>query len=143
MTTEAKKQVPIEAGYFTIPEKAGGPPKLLGSRCKACGERFFPRRLVCAKCLSRDVENIELSGKGKLYTYTHVHVPMFGAQRTDLSKYCVGQVDLPEGVRIQTILMGDPAKLEIGMEMEIGLETLRQDDEGNDVVIYRFRPLGA
>jgi hypothetical protein len=28
------------------------------------------------------------------------------------------------------------------MEVEIDLETLRQDKDGNDVVIYRFRPAG-
>jgi hypothetical protein len=29
------------------------------------------------------------------------------------------------------------------MEVEIDLEVLREDRDGNDVVIYRFRPLGS
>ncbi len=29
------------------------------------------------------------------------------------------------------------------MEVDIDLETLRQDKDGNDVVIYRFRPADA
>ena len=28
------------------------------------------------------------------------------------------------------------------MQVEIDLETLRQDTDGNEVVIYRFRPAG-
>ena len=35
---------PIEDGYFTIPDDPAEPPRLLGSRCPACGEVFFPRR---------------------------------------------------------------------------------------------------
>ena len=57
--------------------------------------------------------------------------------------YGVGQVDLPEGPRIQAILMGGPDDFAIGMEMEIDLETLRTKDDGDEVVIYRFRPVGA
>lgn len=145
MTNAGAKQVPIEEGYFTIPAKAGESPKLLGSRCMTCGEHFFPRRLVCARpdCLGRELENVELSTRGTLYTHTHVFVPMFGAQRTDLNEYDVGQVDLPEGVRVQTTLVGDRAQIKVGAEMEIVLEKLREDEQGNDVVIYRFRPVGA
>jgi uncharacterized OB-fold protein len=53
----------------------------------------------------------------------------------------VGQVDLPEGPRVQSILLGGPDDFEIGMELEIDLEVLRQDERGDDVVIYRFRPV--
>jgi hypothetical protein len=41
-TTMAR--VPIEEGFFRIPDDPGEPPRLLGSRCPACGEAFFPRR---------------------------------------------------------------------------------------------------
>ena len=44
-------RVPIEEGYFRIPDDPEAPPVLLGSRCPNCGEVFFPRRLVCAQCL--------------------------------------------------------------------------------------------
>jgi hypothetical protein len=37
--------------------------------------------------------------------------------------------------------MGDAADFEIGMELETDLETLRTNSDGDDVVIYRFRPL--
>ena len=60
-----------------------------------------------------------------------------------MSEYAVGQVDLPEGPRVQAILMGSPGDFSIGMRLELGLETLRRDADGNDVVIYRFAPVGA
>ena len=90
------RRVPVEAGFFTIPESDGETPRLLGSRCSACGEVFFPRRVVCAKCLSRDTAPLELGPRGRLYTYTYTHVPMFGALRADLKRRgsVIGPYDL-------------------------------------------------
>ncbi|MEY2418485.1 MAG: hypothetical protein QOG90_1165, partial [Actinomycetota bacterium] len=45
-----------------------------------------------------------------------------------------------EGPRIQAILQGEPGDFSIGMQLQLDVETLRQDEDGNDVVIYRFRP---
>ena len=48
---------------------------------------------------------------------------------------------LPEGPRIQAILLGEATDFEIGMELDLDLETLRTNADGDDVVIYRFRPV--
>lgn len=142
MSEERPKRVPIEAGFFTIPDDPGQSPRLLGSRCRACGEHFFPRRRVCAKCLAVDTENVLLGPRGTLYTWTYVHLPLFGSARAEHGGYAVGQVDLPEGPRIQAVLSGGPDDFRIGMPMTLELETLRQDREGRSVVIHRFRPAG-
>ena len=134
-------QVPIEPGYFTVPTDPGAPPQLLGSRCPGCGEHFYPRRMVCAKCLHEGCDDVELSPRGTLYTWTYVHVPLFAKKDGSVDAYVVGQVDLPEGPRVQAILVGGPYDFSIGMELEIDLETLSQDKDGNDVVIYRFKPV--
>ena len=136
-------RVPIEEGFFRIPEDPAEPPRLLGSRCPNCGEVFFPRRLVCAKCLFEGCDDVELSTSGRLWTWTYCHVPLFGRKDADVEGYGVGQVDLPEGPRVQSILLGGPDDFEIGMELEIDLEVLRRDERGDDVVIYRFRPVTA
>ena len=134
-------RVPIEEGYFRIPDDPGASPVLLGSRCPNCGEVFFPRRMVCAQCLHEGTDDVDLSTRGRLWTWTYCHVPLFGKKDADVPGYGVGQVDLPEGPRIQAILMDDAADFEIGMELETDLETLRTNSDGDDVVIYRFRPL--
>jgi uncharacterized OB-fold protein len=137
-------RVSIAPEYFSVPDDGAADPRprLLGSRCPACGEHFYPRRLVCAKCLHEGCEDVVLSPTGTLWTYTYVHVPLFAKKDAKVDAYGVGQVDLPEGPRIQAILVGGPDDFEIGMDLELDTETLRQDDEGNDVVIYRFRPVG-
>lgn len=140
MRQTAKERVPIEPGYFTIPDDAAEPPRLLGSRCQSCGEHFFPRRPVCAKCCHRGTDDVKLSPHGTLYTYTYIHVPLFNSQRATDGGYAVGQIDLPEGPRIQSVLDGGPDDFKIGMSMNMELETLRENKEGQEVVVFRFRP---
>ncbi len=134
---------PIEDGYFTIPDEAGEPPRLLGSRCPACGEHFFPRRVVCGRCLAEGCADVLLGPRGHIYTWTYVHVPLFAKRDRKVSSYGVAQVDLPEGPRVQGILLGESDDFHIGMEVELDLETLGQDAEGDEVVIFRFRPVGS
>ena len=136
-------RVAIEDGYFTIPDDPAEPPRLLGSRCQRCGEVFYPRRHVCAKCLHEGCDDVELGPRGHLYTWTYVHVPLFAKKDGSVDAYGVGQIDLPEGPRVQSILVGGPDDFEIGMELELDFETLKQDKDGNDVVIFRFRPVVA
>jgi uncharacterized OB-fold protein len=134
-------RVPVEEWYFTVPGDPTVAPRLLGSRCGACGEHFFPRRLVCARCLAEGCEDIELGPRGRLWTWTYVHVPLFAKKDARVDAYGVGQVDLPEGPRVQSILRGEAGDFSIGMEMELDLESLRTDDDGREVVIFRFRPV--
>lgn len=134
-------RVPVEDGYFTVPDDPAEAPRLLGSRCGACGEHFFPRRHVCARCLAEGCEDVVLGPRGRLWTWTYVHVPLFAKKDARVAAYGVGQVDLPEGPRVQAILVGGPGDFRIGMDMELDLETLRTDDDGREVVIFRFRPV--
>ncbi len=140
MSESRKARVPLEPGYFTVPADPATPPRLLGSRCCECGEHFFPRRPVCAKCCHRNTDDIELSSSGTLYTYTYLFVPLFNSKRATDGGYGVGQIDLPEGPRIQSVLRGGPDDFEIGMAMEMELETLRENEQGENVVIFRFCP---
>lgn len=133
-------RVSMAEDYFEVSEDPAAPVRLKGSKCQACGEVFYPRRIVCAKCLNEGTDDVLLSTSGTLFTWTWVHVPLFAKTDATVSQYGVGQVDLPDGPRIQAILTGGPGDFSIGMHMELDVETLRQDDEGNDVVIYRFKP---
>jgi uncharacterized OB-fold protein len=141
MTTASQPTwVPIEPGFFTIPSDRTQAPRLLGSRCVACQEVFFPRREICARCLGRETVDLLLGPRGTLYTWTYAHFPLFGSRRADAGGYGVGQVDLPEGPRVQAVLSGGPADFRVGMEMELELEVLRENSKGEEVVIFRFRP---
>jgi uncharacterized OB-fold protein len=140
MAEPTRRRVPIEPGFFTIPDDPEAEPQLLGSRCRACGEHFFPRRVVCARCLAQGCDDVLLGPRGTLWTFTWVHVPFFGKKQAGAAGYGVGQVDLPEGPRIQAVLSGAQGDFAIGMPMRLELETLGETPEGDAVVIHRFRP---
>lgn len=70
--------------------------RLVGSRCEACGAASWPARAVCERCGSAHVVVAEMSTTGKLVTFTTVHVSRAGLP----APYVLGQVDLPDGVRI-------------------------------------------
>jgi uncharacterized OB-fold protein len=142
MSETAKARIPIKPGYFSVPDDPAAPPQILGTRCNRCGECFFPRRRVCAKCLSLDTADAALSAEGSLYSYTFVHFPLFGSMNLEhFGGYGVGQVDLPEGPRLQVPLAGKQEEFRIGQKVRAELEKLRDDDMGREVMIIRFRPV--
>ena len=136
-----KKQVPVQEGLFTMPTLPGESSCLLGSRCKVCGEAFFPRQSMCANCCAETCEPIVLSTRGVLFSYTNVNHPVPGGYKGKIP-FGVGTVDLPEGVRVTTRLTEhDTSKLRKGMEVEMVLEPLFEDEEGNELVGFSFRPI--
>jgi uncharacterized OB-fold protein len=138
--SEGRKRIPLAAGAFTIPDDPREPPRLLGTRCESCGEHFYPRRVICARCLSDKTADVELGPRGTLYSYTFVHMPLFGSTRAEHAAYGVGQIDLSQGPRVQFPLAGTQEEFRVGQTVETELETLRED-AGRDVVIVRFRPV--
>jgi len=143
MTEAARPRVPIKPGFFTIPDDPAAPPQLLGTKCTSCGEHFYPRRTICAKCLSDRTTDVEMGARGTLYSYTFVHLPLFGSTNMEHADgYGVGQIDLPEGPRVQAPLAGKQAEFRVGQSVQGELNALRQDG-GNDIVIVRFRPVEA
>ena len=139
-----KKQVPIRDGLFTLPPKA---PQLLGGRCKACGVVTFPMFTSCRNpdCDSDEgMEEIVLGNRGKLDTFTVMVYQPPPPWKGPQSLLPLGQafIEMPGGLRIASVLTtADPQKLKVGMEMELVIENLYTDEEGNEVMTYKFRPV--
>jgi len=132
-----RKIIPIREGLFRIPFGSEERACLLGSRCRSCGQLAFPPRAVCATCFGEEMEQVPLSTTGKLYTYTIVGYPPPGVQ----APYAIGYIDLPEGVRVFSILTDwKDGDLNVGMDVEFVLEKFREDKEGNEIVTHKFRP---
>lgn len=88
------------------------------TRCNACGLMSFPPRTFCRHCWSRDTRWQALSGKGTLYSHTHIHAlpEIFADSKEPLH---VGIVDLVEGVRVAMPIVGEVAQLDVPMEMVV------------------------
>ncbi len=134
-----KKTVPLQEGLFEM----GGDGKyhLVASRCKSCKLTFFPKRKYCGKCGSADVEVFHLSDRGKVYTFSQV-------DRKSIytiiePPYMEADVEMPEGVHIYTILdQCDFKAVDFGMEVEVYVDKVKQDEAGNDVIAFKFKPAG-
>ena len=138
--------VAVADGIFDIDN---GTPTLLGSRCTNCGNHMFPRQNGCPKCMFNTQEDVELPTRGTLWTWTVQAFapkapPYLGPTGDDFVPYGVGYVELDGKIRVEGRLTeADPDKLVIGMEMELVLDHLGTDEEGNDVVTYAFAPVAG
>jgi len=132
-------RTPIEPGLIALSDEPGAAPRLLASRCSACGARFHPRRPVCLACGGRSMEDVELDSPGTLYACTHVAGKLRPGQRDPARGYWVAQVDLDGGPRVQGLLAAELDAPRIGMRLALGLETLARDADGNETVVHCFR----
>jgi uncharacterized OB-fold protein len=143
-----KQRSPAVPGWFTLgPER----PALLGTRCQACGTVFFPREETFCRsplCQGTAFEEVELSRRGRLWSYTNnsYQPPAPYVATTDpYQPFAVAAVEL-EAERMVVLGQVVPgvavADLEVGMEMELVLDTLNEDEE-NEYVVYKWRPVEA
>ena len=140
MTTE-EKIIPFKTGLWTV--QPSGEARLLGSRCRSCGEVFFPRKEhgFCLHCGKKQLEDIELSPQGKIAHLTEVVQPPAGGFYHGPVPYYFGLVDLDNGVRVETHLDGDSEQLKRGTRVQLIIKTLYKDNDGNEVQIYSFQPI--
>jgi len=109
--------------------------KFLLRHCNACGTDHYYPRPFCPSCWSDDVSWREASGRGKVYTYSVVHVndlPPFNER----VPYVAAIVELDEGPRLMTNIEGVPFD-ELRADMAVVVEYKPISD---DVTIPVFRP---
>ena len=134
-----------EAAPFTIEQfyRFMNEGKLMGAKCIKCGKIMLPPRPICIQCYSKDLEWIKLENKGKLLTYTIIHVapPQF----QHLVPYAVGIIELEKGLKLPGMIKGiDFDKIKIGMELKIEVEPVTKEEaEGQEWPTwpkYYFKP---
>ena len=84
--------------------------------CESCDRRFFPPRPVCPHCHATDVEWVETTGCGTLFSFTQTHTT---ATAFD-DNVVVGTVELDEGPKLlapadepySALEIGDPVRIE-------------------------------
>ena len=138
--TEAK-QAPVVEGLFS--ETDAGP-RLLGSRCEACASVYFPPAPACKNpgCEHGRVVDVEFGARGKLWSYTIQYYPPPAPFRFDepFTPFAIGLVDLPEGLRVVAMMSAeDPEALRIGAPVELVIEPMYTDDQGAEVLTWKFR----
>jgi uncharacterized protein len=113
--------------------------KLMAGKCQKCGKIHLPPRPLCDNCYSQEFAWKEISGKGRLLTYTIIHVapPQFQA----LAPYTVGIVELENGLKLPGMISGVAEDaLKVGMELAIDFKACVTGQAWPQWQRYCFRP---
>ncbi len=136
--------VPAIEGWYTLDEDS---PQLLGSRCVKCGTYFFPKQFTYCRnpnCDSTEFSEVPLSNKGTLWSYTNAcyQPPEPFVAPDPFEPYAIAAVELAEE---QMVVLGQVVSdvnvedLKVGMPMDLVLDVLHPDEDG-DKLIWKWKP---
>lgn len=92
--------------------------------CTACERPFFYPRAFCPRCLGNAIEWRQAAGTGSVYAFTIDH-RVDGIAFAAGSPFVVGLVELDEGVRLMTNVVGcAPAEVRVHMPVTVCWEPL-------------------
>ena len=112
--------------------------RLVFQRCTDCGAMRHPPAPMCGDCRSVEWDTQESTGHGHVYTWIASHHPT----KPDAEPRVVVLVELDEGVRFVSNLLGvDPStvldgSVQNGMEVAVSIEAV------DGVVLPQFRVAG-
>jgi uncharacterized OB-fold protein len=111
--------------------------RLVVQRCDACGTLRFPPHPYCSACRSAAMSWKDVSGRGKLWSFSVMHKPVLPAFE-DKAPFPVVVVELEENPTLRmtgnviakpgaAINSVDPARLKIGAPMQVSFEKVSDD----------------
>jgi len=107
--------------------------KLMGTKCKKCGIKYFPPRADCAHSLDSDMEWFEVTGAGKLLSFSTLTFAPTGFTQ-DLP-YTIAVLDYGDYKVFGRVDKAVPEnELSVGMEMKTVVQKLP-----NDQLTYVFQ----
>ncbi len=131
-----KKPVPIVNPWARPFWDAAKEKRLVIQRCKDCDRYIFYPRIACPNCFSDNMEWVEASGKGTIYSFTVVQNNAPSAFIGEMP-YVVAIIKLEEGVQmLSNVVECDPDNLHCDMPVEVTFERLT-----DDFTLPKFRPV--
>ncbi|MEM0014147.1 MAG: Zn-ribbon domain-containing OB-fold protein [Candidatus Nezhaarchaeales archaeon] len=115
--------------------------RLVGSKCLKCGRLFVGLRKVCPQCKSTEFEYVELSRRGKIYSYTVIRAPPM--EREKYGPYIMAIVELDDGCRLTAEIVDcSSEEIDIGTEVEATFRKIGEESESG-IIYYacKFRPV--
>ena len=86
---------------------------------------FYPRA-ICPFDWNSDLEWVELSGQGLIYTYTVVRQPAHPAF-AERVPYVLALIELAEGIRIMSNVVAPLEAIQIGMPVAVRFEDVDEE----------------
>ena len=114
--------------------------KLMAGKCNRCGKIHLPPRPLCDKCFNQEFTWTEVSPKGKLLTYTIIHIAP--EQFQNMAPYAVGIIQLENGTKLPGMITNIlEEQLHIDMELTIDLTACIATQPWPQWPRYSFKPL--
>jgi len=127
--------VPSARYWREIPQRY----RLESGRCRGCGKVFFPPRIICDECGSREFETVRAKDEGTILSFTVIRVPP--SEFSDQAPYAVAIVELDDGPAITTQMADcDFDKLEIGKRVRIEFRKICEEGHAG-VICYGYKGL--
>lgn len=116
--------------------------RLEGTRCKACGEKYFPPRtgLICPACHAREMEPYPCAQTGEIVALALDDVGFPAAGYGDELPRVQAIVRLDDGIHLMVDLvdLAEPAEAQVGARVRMVLRKHRREDTGAWVYGYGF-----
>lgn len=110
--------------------------RLMLQRCMSCGTYQFYPRVICANCMSDQLEWRGASGRGTVETYTIVTRAISEAYADDVP-YVIALINLAEGPRMMSNVIGcDVKSVKCGLAVEVVFERWSAE-----ITMPKFRPI--
>jgi uncharacterized OB-fold protein len=132
----------MTAEPFTIEQfyKFLGQGKLMAGKCARCGKIHLPPRPLCDNCFSQEFTWTPVPTKGKLLTYTVIHVAP--QQFQDMAPYAVGIMQFENGAKLPGMIIGvTQEQLRIGMDLTVAFNVCGNAQPWPQWPRYCFKPL--
>ena len=108
--------------------------RLMIQRDRGSGKTFLYSRRLVPGVDDAEVEWVQASGKGKIYSFTVAHRPAGPAFKAD-TPYVIASIELDEGARIMTNVVTDRLDtLHIGQSVEVFF-----DKVSDELTIPKFK----
>ena len=112
---------------------------LIGFQCLECRVKVFGQATFCQSCASSNLEPVEFSASGILFSYTIIRVPPAGWPGP--VPYILGEIALPEGPHVLAEVIGiQESDLSIGMNMELTIQSVKVTESDQEKAAYKWRP---
>jgi uncharacterized OB-fold protein len=109
--------------------------RLVIQQCQDCSHYIFYPRIICPYCMSEQIEWKEVSGKGKIYSYTVARRPA-DSNFSDDVPYVIALVELDEGVRMMTNIINiSVEEVQCDLDVEVIFEKVTED-----IRLPKFQP---
>ena len=135
----AKKPLPVITAEAQPFWDAAAQNKLVMQRCQDCRAYIWTPRPACFECGSANVAWTQLSGNGKVYSFTVIRQVVGRAASKAFEPdipYVVAWIDLDEGPRMISNVIGCPAEdVKLGMKVAVVFER-----QSPDVWLPKFKP---